>query len=93
MVNDRVYDITPHVKNHDGWVLGGKASTLIAILSAMGTDCTDDFLESHDARGLKQLEAYQIGVLDPPNPSATRRARFKTWEELEQSGCVSTMPG
>ena len=90
VVNDLVFDMTPHVANHDGWHASGKISTLLAILSAMGTDCTDDFVEVHDARGMRELAAYQIGVLDRPNKSEERRVRFKTWEELKLSGAVSS---
>ena len=90
VVNDTVYDMTPHVANHEGWQASGKVSTLLAILSAMGTDCTDDFVEVHDARGMRELAAYQIGVLDRPNKSEDRRVRFKTWEELQLSGAVSS---
>ena len=92
VVNDKVYDMTAHVQNHEGWIGSGKISTLIAILSAMGTDCTEDFLDSHDARGFRELAAYQIGVLDKPN-TGSRRVRFRTWDELEKSGCVTSLPG
>ena len=60
VVNDKVYDMTPHVQNHEGWMGSGKVSTLLAILSAMGTDCTDDFNKTHDARGFRELNAYQV---------------------------------
>ena len=115
--------MTPHVQNHEGWIGSGKISTLLAILSCMGTDCTADFNETHDSRGFKELAAFQvtlcqvhtpnvilmqkvhrpfidvamhalsqIGVLDKPN---TRRApvKYKTWEQLVASGCVSDCPG
>ena len=65
VVSDKVYDMTPHVQNHEGWAQGGKISTLLAILSAMGTDCTDDFNETHDSRGFKGLAAFQ--ELAPPS--------------------------
>ena len=92
VVNDKVYDMTPHVRNHEGWIGSGKISTLLAILSAMGTDCTDDFNETHDANGFKELNAFQIGVLDKPN-TARQRIRYYTWEELVASGCISDCPG
>jgi hypothetical protein len=60
VVNDKVYDMTPHVQNHEGWMGSGKVSTLLAILSAMGTDCTEDFNKTHDARGFRELNAYQV---------------------------------
>lgn len=92
VVDDAVYDMTPHVRNHDGWVNSGKISTLLAILSAMGSDCTDDFNETHDARGFAELKAFQIGRLDRPN-LGKRRVGFRSWEELVASGCVSDCPG
>lgn len=92
VVNDKVYDMTPHVRNHEGWVASGKISTLLAILSAMGTDCTDDFNETHDTNGFRELNAFQNGVLDQPN--ATReRIKYYTWEQLVASGSVGDCPG
>ena len=38
------------VQNHEGWIGSGKVSTLIALLSAMGKDCTEDVLMSHDSQ-------------------------------------------
>ena len=45
VVHDKVYDMTPHVRNHEGWENSGKVSTLLAVLSAMGQDATEDFVE------------------------------------------------
>lgn len=87
VVNDRVYDMTHHVQQHEGWHQGGKQSTLITILSAMGTDCTDDFLEVHSAKAMMMLRAFQIGVLDKPN-TGCKRVTFRTFEELEAMGAV-----
>ena len=92
VVDDAVYDMTPHVKNHEGWISSGKISTLLAILSAMGTDCTADFNETHDAKGRSELAAFQIGVLDTPN-AGSKRVRFRTWEDLVASGAVGDCPG
>lgn len=60
VVDDKVYDMTPHVRNHEGWIGSGKISTLLAILSCMGTDCTEDFNATHDSRGFKELHAFQV---------------------------------
>ena len=70
------------VLNHEGWRNGSKQTTLVAILGAAGSDCTDDMLEVHSEAALRQLAGFQIGVLDAPNPCRPRRARFKTWDEL-----------
>ena len=86
VVNDKVYDMTKHVETHEGWIGSGKVSTLIAILSAMGTDCTEDILESHDYHAMRQIDLFQIGVLDQPNTGSDRRAQFLLWEELEEAG-------
>jgi hypothetical protein len=92
VVNDKVYDMTPHVRNHEGWIGSGKVSTLLAILSAMGTDCTDDFNETHDANGFRELNAFQNGVLDRPN-TTRERIKYYTWEQLVASGCIGDCPG
>ena len=93
VVNDKVYDMTPHVRNHEAWIgSSGKISTLLAILSAMGTDCTDDFNETHDANGFRELNAFQIGVLDQPN-TTRQRIKYYTWEQLVASGCIGDCPG
>jgi hypothetical protein len=73
------------VRNHEGWTHGGKQSTLIAVLSACGQDCTDDFDEAHSALAQRQLAAFQVGVLDRPN-TGRRRARLRTWEQLQADG-------
>ena len=92
VVSDKVYDMTPHVRNHEGWVATGKVSTLLAILSAMGTDCTEDFNETHDAHGFRELNAFQIGVLDQPNTTRSR-IKYYTWEQMVASGSIGDCPG
>jgi cytochrome b involved in lipid metabolism len=66
----------------------GKVSTLIAILSAMGQDCTDDFNEVHSQAAKRMLPSFQVGVLDHPNRAGKRRTTFRTWEQLEAAGVV-----
>lgn len=88
VVHDVVYDMTAHVKNHEGWVNGSKQSTLLAVLSAMGCDCTLDFdAAGHSRHAMAQLAAVRIGVLDPPN---TERGyiRYRSWEDLVAEGVV-----
>ena len=85
VVHDRVYDMTAHVRNHEGWTHGGKQSTLLAILSACGQDCTHDFDDVHSPHAHRQLAAFQIGVLDTPN-TGCRYARLRTWEQLQAEG-------
>ena len=55
VVHDNVYDMTPHVQNHEGWTNGSKQTTLLAILSGMGEDCTLDFDEVHSGHARKML--------------------------------------
>lgn len=87
VVHDIVYDMTHHVVNHEGWTNGSKQTTLIAILSAMGCDCTEDFDEVHSEHAKMQLAAFRIGVLTAPN-SGKRTVRYRTWEDLLVSGVV-----
>ena len=88
VVRDVVYDMTPHVANHEGWKHGGKQSTLLAVLSAMGTDCTLDFDEAgHSPTALAQLRAVRIGTLDQPN-AERQYIRMRTWDELVAMGVV-----
>lgn len=87
VVHDRVYDMTPHVVSHEGWQNGGKQSTLLAVLSAMGQDCTEDFDDVHSAQAHAQLAAYQIGILAQPN-AGKRTIRYKSWEQLVEEGLV-----
>ena len=87
VVDDKVYDMTPHVRNHEGWIGSGKISTLLAILSAMGTDCTEDFHDTHDTNGFRELSAFQNGVLDRPNTTGRRSAttRGSSWWRRDAS--------
>ena len=87
VVDDIVYDMTPHLRNHEGWLGSGKVSTLLALLAAMGTDCTDDFNESHGPTAIKQMPAFQVGVLNRPN-GGSKRVRFLTWEQIKESGRI-----
>ena len=77
--------LVSQVQNHEGWIGSGKVSTLIALLSAMGTDCTEDVLMSHDSHAMRQIDSFQIGVLDKPN-TGSRLVPFMTWEQLEAAG-------
>jgi len=45
VVNGEVYNITDFVRTHWGWNSAGKNSTIIAIMSSLGGDCTIDFEE------------------------------------------------
>ena len=85
VVQDKVYDMTKHVQNHEGWIGGGKVSTLIALLCSMGIDCTEDVLMSHDSHAMRQIASFQIGVLDQPN-EGSRLVNFMTWDQLEDAG-------
>ena len=85
VIHDKVIDLTKHLATHEGWTGGGKVSTLIALLCAMGTDCTEDVLDSHDTHAMRQIELFQIGVLDKPN-TGCQRMQFLTWEQIEAAG-------
>ena len=89
VVHDVVYDMTGHVLNHEGWTNGSKQSVLIAVLSAMGTDCTLDFDDAvHSPHAMAQLAAVKIGVLDQPNVDR-QYIRYRAWEELVEMGVVT----
>ena len=88
VVHDVVYDMTAHCLNHEGWTLGAKQSTLLAVLSAMGCDCTLDFdAAGHSRHAMAQLTAVRIGVLSPKN-SDRQWIRYRSWDELIASGVV-----
>ena len=88
VVHDVVYDMTPHVANHEGWKNGSKQSTLLAVLSAMGSDCTLDFDDvGHSPHAMAQLRAVRIGTLDPPNRDR-HYIKYRTWDELVALGVV-----
>ena len=47
-------------------------STALAIERVLGTDCTDEFAETHDKHQTKMLREYAIGTLcDEPDDAAT----------------------
>ena len=72
VVDGVVYDITNFVQNHPGWSFGGSTSTALAIERVLGTDCTDEFAETHDKHQTKMLREYAIGTLcDEPDDAAT----------------------
>jgi hypothetical protein len=69
----------------------GKSSTLIAIMNALGTDCTSDFFEIHQELGMwpkiqEQLRGFRIGHL---LCSAGPRVEFRTWDTLVAMGRIS----
>ena len=69
----------------------GKSSTLIAIMNALGTDCSRDFLEIHRELGMwptiqEQLRSFHIGLLHDQKDS---RVQFRTWDMLIAEGRIS----
>ncbi len=64
-------------------------------MSALGTDCTDDFLEIHRELGMwpkiqEQLRGFRIGRLrDPPSG---HRVAFHTWDQLVAMGRIPAAP-
>ena len=71
VVNTVVYDITNFVKFHPGWDFGGSTSTALAIERALGTDCTEEFHDVHDAAQAAMLAPYAIGTLDDEEEEGT----------------------
>ena len=93
VVHDFVYDMTAHVQNHEGWTNGSKNTVLIAVLSAMGCDCTLDFdAAAHSKHAMAQLAAVRIGVLREPNPER-EWMRYRTWDDLVAMGVVGDDQG
>ncbi len=75
-------------------MIPGKSSTLIAIMNALGTECTSDFLEIHRELGMwpkiqEQLRGFRIGLL---LHSAGPRVEFRTWDALISMGRISAPP-
>jgi nitrate reductase (NAD(P)H) len=63
VVDKFVYDITGHIKEQrENKPI--KASTILAILRTLGTDCTEEVLALHSELALKQIQAYMIGTVD-----------------------------
>lgn len=64
-VDEKVYDITEHVRNHPGWTDAHSITTVLSILAHAGTDCSEEFREIHRPYPVawKQLKAYYIGDL------------------------------
>lgn len=64
-VAGRVFDISEFIRTHPGMNgAGGATSTIVAIMNALGKDCTDDFTAIHSRRAWAQLETFCIGYLD-----------------------------
>ena len=64
-VAGRVFDITEFIRTHPGMNgAGGATSTIVAIMNAVGKDCTDDFRAIHSGVAWGQLEEYCIGRLE-----------------------------
>ena len=68
VVDGVVYDITNFVAHHPGWDAGGATSTAIAIGRALGTDCGEEFRETHSPSEAALLAGYAIGALAAPGP-------------------------
>jgi hypothetical protein len=68
----------------------GKSSTLIAIMNALGTECSRDFLEIHQDLAMwpkiqEQLRSFHIGQLVG---QADTRIQYRTWETLVAEGRI-----
>mmetsp|Transcript_28278 Transcript_28278/g.27111 ORF Transcript_28278/g.27111 Transcript_28278/m.27111 type:complete len:115 (-) Transcript_28278:428-772(-) len=62
IVDGYVYNITAHVINHAGWGCGCQVSQLLAIMRTLGTDCTDEMIETHSERALLSVQHFLVGV-------------------------------
>lgn len=65
VVHKNVYNITNFCKHHPGWFYGGQSSTVLAIVGALGKDCTAIFDAIHPDHAIRQLSEYRIGKLTP----------------------------
>jgi cytochrome b involved in lipid metabolism len=99
VVEGDVYDITEFIRTHWGWNSAGKNSTIIAIMSALGSDCTRDFLEVHRELAMwpaiqEKLESFRIGKTVVPEADQGVRVQYRTWEQLVEMGRIppATMP-
>ena len=93
VVNGEVYNITEFVRTHWGWNSAGKNSTIIAIMSALGRDCTTDFEEVHHGLAMwptikAQLDGFYIGRVKPPYKGDGGRVPYHTWDELVAMGRI-----
>lgn len=61
----QVYNITAHIDNHPGWECACGISTVLAIMGALGTNCSAEFDEVHPTNGdgRRQLPGFYIGDL------------------------------
>lgn len=65
-VAGNVYDITEFIRTHPGMNgAGGATSTIVAIMHAIGSDCTEDFTSIHSRIAWQRLSEYCIGQLEP----------------------------
>eukprot|EP00961_Rhodomonas_salina_P116603 1569529-Rhodomonas_salina.1 len=93
VVNGDVYDITDFIRTHWGWNSAGKNSTIIAIMSALGSDCTRDFMEQHKTLAMwptiqAQLEGFWIGKTIVPEDAQNLRVQYQTWDQLVEIGRI-----
>jgi cytochrome b involved in lipid metabolism len=76
VVRGKVYDITDHVRDHPGWRMGCATSTLIAIMNALGTDCTEEFeAVGHSKEAHEDFYRHYIGKLAAPPSALSGSAR------------------
>mmetsp|Transcript_25061 Transcript_25061/g.50915 ORF Transcript_25061/g.50915 Transcript_25061/m.50915 type:complete len:218 (+) Transcript_25061:129-782(+) len=93
IVDEDVYNITDFVRTHWGWNSAGKNSTIIAIMSALGGDCTRDFMEQHQELAVwptikAQLEGFRIGKTLVPKEAKGLRVQYRTWDQLVEDGRI-----
>jgi len=70
VVHNNVYNITNFIKHHPGWEVGSQSSTIVAILHALGKDCTSLFDAIHPDYAIRQLADYRAGELHPRQSEA-----------------------
>ena len=65
-------------------------STLFAIMRALGTECTEEFAKIHSKTAWRQLDDFQIGVLDPADVTRLQEQRASYPEFFDTSPAGST---
>jgi cytochrome b involved in lipid metabolism len=83
-----VYDITEFIRTHPGMNgAGGATSTIVAIMNALGKDCTDDFTAIHSQTAWNQLEGFRIGRLE--SRCAGHSEAWTGYDDVEVRAAVS----
>mmetsp|Transcript_41099 Transcript_41099/g.64189 ORF Transcript_41099/g.64189 Transcript_41099/m.64189 type:complete len:218 (-) Transcript_41099:35-688(-) len=93
VVEGEVYNISEFIRTHWGWNSAGKNSTIISIMSALGSDCTLDFNEIHHGLAMwptikEQLDGFRLGRVVVPPEMQGLRVKYHTWDDLVEMGRI-----